>query len=117
MLQLINAELSLKMRTIFITIYAAGLRVSAVKLAISDFDSKRQVIHVRGDGLVGYSKLDSIPRCVVSQFELSFAETLNLPKCSTKLRVKVMAAGVRDKLWEVADIVKVLEDWESQRGG
>jgi integrase/recombinase XerD len=47
-LQLIKAELSLKMRTIFITIYAAGLRVSeAVKLTTSDIDSKRQVIHVR----------------------------------------------------------------------
>jgi integrase/recombinase XerD len=48
MLQLIKAERSLKKRTIFITIYAAGLRVSeAVKLATSDIDSKRQVIHVR----------------------------------------------------------------------
>ena len=25
-----------------------------------------------------------------------------------------MAAGVTDRLWEVADIVKILEDWESQ---
>jgi hypothetical protein len=25
-----------------------------------------------------------------------------------------MAAGVTDKLWEIADIVKVLEDWEAQ---
>ena len=47
-LQLIKAERSLKMRTIFITIYAAGLRVSeVVKLTTSDIDSKRQVIHVR----------------------------------------------------------------------
>jgi hypothetical protein len=28
-----------------------------------------------------------------------------------------MAAGVTDRLWEVADIVTVLEDWErTQRG-
>jgi integrase/recombinase XerD len=47
-LQLLKAERSLKMRTIFITIYAAGLRVSeAVKLATIDIDSKRQVILVR----------------------------------------------------------------------
>ena len=26
-----------------------------------------------------------------------------------------MAAGVRDRLWEVADIVKVLEDWEESQ--
>jgi hypothetical protein len=26
-----------------------------------------------------------------------------------------MAAGVTDRLWEVADIVKVLEDWESRQ--
>jgi hypothetical protein len=24
-----------------------------------------------------------------------------------------MAAGVTDRLWEIADIVKVLEDWEA----
>ena len=24
-----------------------------------------------------------------------------------------MAAGITDRLWEVADIVKVLEDWEA----
>lgn len=26
-----------------------------------------------------------------------------------------MAAGVTDRLWEVADIVSVLEDWEAQQ--
>jgi hypothetical protein len=26
-----------------------------------------------------------------------------------------MAAGVTDRLWEVADIVRVLEDWERER--
>jgi integrase/recombinase XerD len=47
-LQLLKAERSLKMRTIFITIYAAGLRVSeVVKLAPRDLDSKRMVILVR----------------------------------------------------------------------
>jgi integrase/recombinase XerD len=46
-LKLIKAESSLKMRTIFITIYAARLRVSeVVKLATKDID-KRLVIHVR----------------------------------------------------------------------
>jgi len=47
-LRLLKAERSLKMRTIFITIYAAGLRVSeVVKLAPRDIDSKRRVILVR----------------------------------------------------------------------
>jgi integrase/recombinase XerD len=47
-LQLLKAEPDLRMRTIFITIYAAGLRVSeAVKLTARDIDSKRMVIHVR----------------------------------------------------------------------
>jgi hypothetical protein len=27
-----------------------------------------------------------------------------------------MAAGVTKKLWEMADMVKVLEDWEASRG-
>jgi integrase/recombinase XerD len=37
-----------RMRTIFVTIYAAGLRVSeAVALTIHDIDSARMVIHVR----------------------------------------------------------------------
>lgn len=26
-----------------------------------------------------------------------------------------MAADVTDRLWEISDIVKVLEDWEAQR--
>jgi hypothetical protein len=26
-----------------------------------------------------------------------------------------MAAGVTDKLWEMSDMVKVLEDWEMQQ--
>jgi hypothetical protein len=26
-----------------------------------------------------------------------------------------MAAGVTDKLWEISDMVKVLEDWETQK--
>ena len=26
-----------------------------------------------------------------------------------------MAAGVTDKLWEISDVVKVLEDWEATR--
>lgn len=47
-LKLLKAERSLKMRTAFITIYAAGLRVSeVVKLTTRDILSERQVIHVR----------------------------------------------------------------------
>jgi hypothetical protein len=26
-----------------------------------------------------------------------------------------MAAGVTDRLWEIGDVVKMLEDWESQQ--
>jgi hypothetical protein len=28
-----------------------------------------------------------------------------------------MAAGVTSKLWEMSDMVKVIEDWESARAG
>jgi integrase/recombinase XerD len=46
--RLLKAESNLKMRTIFITIYSAGLRVSeAVALTAKDIDSERMVIHVR----------------------------------------------------------------------
>jgi hypothetical protein len=44
----LNAVPSLKYRTAFATIYAAGLRVSeAVALTIRDIDSTRKVIHIR----------------------------------------------------------------------
>ena len=44
----LKAEPNLKMRTAFIVIYAAGLRVSeAVKLTAKDIDSKRMVIRIR----------------------------------------------------------------------
>jgi site-specific recombinase XerD len=47
-LRLLKAEPNLKMRTAFITIYAAGLRVSeAVALTARDIDSDRMVIHIR----------------------------------------------------------------------
>jgi integrase/recombinase XerD len=47
-LQLVTAESDVMMRTIFITIYAAGLRISeVVKLAPGDINSERMVIHVR----------------------------------------------------------------------
>jgi integrase/recombinase XerD len=47
-LQLLQAELDVMMRTIFITIYAAGLRISeVVKLTPGDINSKRMVLHVR----------------------------------------------------------------------
>ena len=28
-----------------------------------------------------------------------------------------MAAGVTDRLWEISDLVQVLEDWEAQQSG
>jgi integrase/recombinase XerD len=44
----LNAVPSLKYRTAFATIYAAGLRVSeAVALTIKDIESERMVIHIR----------------------------------------------------------------------
>ena len=44
----LKAEPNLKMRTAFIVIYAAGLRVSeAVMLTAKDIDSKRMVIRIR----------------------------------------------------------------------
>ena len=44
----LKAVTDLQMRTTFITIYAAGLRVSeAVKLTASDIDSARMVIAIR----------------------------------------------------------------------
>ena len=47
-LALIKAESDLMMRTIFITIYAAGLRISEViRLTTGDINSERMVIHVR----------------------------------------------------------------------
>lgn len=47
-LALVNAEPDLMMRTIFITIYAAGFRISeVVRLATTDIQTEREVIHVR----------------------------------------------------------------------
>ena len=47
-LQLLKAEPDLRMRTIFITIYAAGLRISEViRLTPTDINSNRMVIQVR----------------------------------------------------------------------
>jgi IS1 family transposase len=40
----------------------------------------------------------------------------NFCRIHKTLRVTpAMAAGVTDKLWEISDIVRVLEDWEAQR--
>jgi hypothetical protein len=47
--------------------------------------------------------------------------TVVIPKVKRKRRqclLKVtpaMAAGIALKLWEMADMVKVLEDWEAER--
>jgi integrase/recombinase XerD len=47
-LALLHAEPDLMMRTIFITIYAAGLRISeVVRLTTADIQADRMVIHVR----------------------------------------------------------------------
>ena len=47
-LALVRAETDLMMRTIFITIYAAGLRISeVVRLTTADIKTDRKVIHVR----------------------------------------------------------------------
>ena len=47
-LALVHAEPDLMMRTIFITIYAAGLRISeVVRLTTADLNGERKVIHVR----------------------------------------------------------------------
>lgn len=47
-MRFLKAVADLRMRTIFITIYAAGLRVSEViALTAADIDSQRMVIHIR----------------------------------------------------------------------
>jgi len=47
-MRFLKAVADLKMRTIFVTIYAAGLRVSeVVALTAADIDSQRMVIHIR----------------------------------------------------------------------
>jgi integrase/recombinase XerD len=47
-MRFLKAVTELRMRTIFITIYAAGLRVSElIALTASDIDSQRMVIHIR----------------------------------------------------------------------
>jgi site-specific recombinase XerD len=47
-MRFLKAVSDLRMRTIFITIYAAGLRVSeVVKLTAADINSQRMVIHIR----------------------------------------------------------------------
>lgn len=47
-MELLRAEPDLKMRTIYITIYATGLRISeVVKLTAADINSRRMVVQVR----------------------------------------------------------------------
>jgi integrase/recombinase XerD len=47
--QLLRAVRSLKFRTILTTAYAAGLRISeALRLQVTDVDSQRMVLHIRG---------------------------------------------------------------------
>ena len=45
------------------------------------------------------------------------ARTLLLQVTADRKTLRItpaMAAGVTDKLWEIGDVVKMLEDWESQ---
>jgi hypothetical protein len=43
-----------------------------------------------------------------------FTAYYNFVRIHKTLRITpAMAAGVTDKLWDVSDIVKVLEDWEA----
>jgi hypothetical protein len=45
-----------------------------------------------------------------------FAMYYNFVRIQKTLRVTpAMAAGVTDKLWEISDVVKMLENWESQQ--
>ena len=45
-----------------------------------------------------------------------FAMHYNFVRIHKTLRVTpAMAAGVTDKLWEIGDVVKMLEDWEGQQ--
>jgi hypothetical protein len=46
---------------------------------------------------------------VVVQFEIPAAQTLKI--------TTAMAAKVTSQLWEMADMVKVLEDWEAEHAG
>lgn len=47
--ELLTAVRSLKFRTILTTAYAAGLRISeALRLRVTDIDSQRMVLHIRG---------------------------------------------------------------------
>jgi site-specific recombinase XerD len=47
--QVLNAVRSLKLRTILVLAYAAGLRISeALRMRVEDVDSKRMVLHIRG---------------------------------------------------------------------
>ena len=41
----------------------------------------------------------------------NFVKIYGSPRCTP-----AMAAGVTTKLWEMADLVKVLEEWEAEQG-
>jgi site-specific recombinase XerD len=56
-LQFLGCVQGLKHRTLLTTCYAAGLRISeAVRLKVTDIDSKRMVIRIRGLGSNGTEK-------------------------------------------------------------
>ena len=65
----------------------------------------------RSIGTPGRNQLErvvAITRCA------QFTTYYNFVRIHKTLRVTpAMAAGVTEKLWDVSDIVKVLEDWEA----
>ena len=79
---LLEAEPNLKMRTAFITIYAAGLRVSeVVALTARDIDSARMVIHPAGQGPQGPLRhaVRAAPRHPAELLEAHASAALALP--------------------------------------
>jgi hypothetical protein len=47
---------------------------------------------------------------------LDDAQCLNIDQCLVRC-TPAMAAGVTTKLWELVDMVKVLEEWETRDAG
>ncbi len=75
-IRLLQAVTDLRMPAIFITIYAAGVRVSeVVKLTAADINSQRMVLHIRqAKGLALCRKLLNVPVVARVQDDASGAE-------------------------------------------